>query len=408
MDFYRDPEVFIVANHKKYGKAFGFSLQNQTHFSIDMKTYMKELYSFPYESMNMDVFESIFPLNDSYIFVKIVRTAHPPNLMADIDNIRDQFQKFLDDEFKFQNNNDQEFTVDFMGFFYRACAVFNMWTFVGLDYSLMAPFIKELGLLYVASGVDTDKLYAYPMLARIFRRRMAKYGPIFEKLLMPIIKQRRQESHGSQRYDLLQVFLDYQDPDTGSTLSDHEVLCEIFSLLLAAGSVATSMADVVKRILAIDQVGPTYLRKAEHEQRKVIQEEGPAFTSAALGKMPYFDAIIRETLRLEFTLTSWRKACEDITFQDGLTIPKGHLILMTMVGVNLNDELFPEPKKWDPDRYFDKDENISQSAPSPFLWGAGLHPCAGKKHAHLGLKLLPLMMMRQSICAHRMTPKNCT
>jgi cytochrome P450 len=253
----------------------------------------------------------------------------------------------------------------------------------------MQPFIKELIPLYLSSNDQSDLLYAYPMLVALYRYRLSKFGPTFEKLLLPIIKERRKEQN-TQRHDILQVFLDYEDSETGQTLSDREILSEVFSLLQAAGSVATSMADIVNRMV-VDE-GRPFLQKIEDEQRSVSKEYGPEFNATTLSKMTYYDAAIRETLRLEFTLTSWRRANIDIQFHDGLVIPKGFLALMTMVGVNLNEELFPDVKKWSPDRYVADD---SQKAPSPFIWGAGLHPCAGRKHAQLGMKLPPLMMLRQ-------------
>jgi len=228
-----------------------------------------------------------------------------------------------------------------------------------------------------------------------------KYGPQFERLLMPIIDERRKtEKQNSERHDFLQVLINYRDPSTGNPLTNEELLPELFSILQAAGSVATSMSDVLKRILSHYEF---YMRKINEEQEKIIKQEGPEFVPNTLGKMTYFDAIIKETLRLEFTLTSWRLASEDVVFSDRFIVPKNVYALMTAVGVNYNDELFPpNAMTWNPDRWADTSyeeeehpKDAKEKIKDAFLWGAGKHPCAGRQHAQLGMKMLPVMMLRQ-------------
>jgi len=73
---------------------------------------------------------------------------------------------------------------------------------------------------------------------------------------------------------------------------------------------------------------------------------------------------------------------------------------MTAVGVNFNDQLFPpNAMKWDPNRWgtdhYDEEEKVIPSQKDAFLWGAGKHPCAGRQHALLGLKMVPVMLFRE-------------
>jgi len=145
---------------------------------------------------------------------------------------------------------------------------------------------------------------------------------------------------------MLDVFLEAEDSN-GCLLSDRQVLVEIFTVLLRI--FAPSVSDTMIKILIHDR---HYQQKLVDEQNQIIREEGSEFTALILDKMYYLEATIRETLRLEFTLSSWRFTEDDLFFSDGLAIPKGNFLLMTMGGVNFDEEMFPDPTRWDPDRYF--------------------------------------------------------
>eukprot|EP01103_Thecamoeba_quadrilineata_P013281 TRINITY_DN363_c0_g2_i1.p1 TRINITY_DN363_c0_g2~~TRINITY_DN363_c0_g2_i1.p1 ORF type:complete len:479 (+),score=82.71 TRINITY_DN363_c0_g2_i1:54-1490(+) len=400
--FRKNTEEFIIELHKKHGKNVGFFLQNKIHYSIDMKDYSKEFFAFETdETLTQAVSVSIFPLSVSHHFIKILRTLHPANLKANIPNIYDQYSKFLAD--KYPTSTNKEYKTDFFKFSLEACAVYNLWTFAGLDYSEQGILVEKFADLYKNGSTETDNLYAFPLLAPLWKMRAQKYGPVFEKLLVPIIKKRRQEQDlkkHEKSHDFLGELLKHKD-ERGESLTDESILNELFSILHAAGSVAFSMSDIIERICTNDK---SYLQKIEQEQEQIMKEHGRDLNWSILSKMSYFDKVIQETLRLEFTLTIWRYVNRDLIFSDGLAIPKGNHVLMSMVGYNLDEEYYPDPHKWNPDRFLDtngEDEKerefgnmVEKKDRYPFLWGSGKSSCAGRVHAQTGMKVLPVLLFR--------------
>ena len=114
--------------------------------------------------------------------------------------------------------------------------------------------------------------------------------------------------------------------------------------------------------------------------------------SAWEDEFPIIDACTRESHRIAFTMASVRRNLgEDINIGGG-TAKWGDFLAYPMTEVHLNPDYYPEPLKYDPNRWLQPD-----SAPKtvyPFLgFGAGRHPCAGMKVAKLEMKWIVAMFL---------------
>jgi sterol 14-demethylase len=88
-------------------------------------------------------------------------------------------------------------------------------------------------------------------------------------------------------------------------------------------------------------------------------------------EMPILDAAIRETLRLYVTGTTLRRnVLDDISF-GGKVIDKGAFMAYSIADVHLNDNIYPNPMKFDPGRFLNVDKQVSKVV-YPYLgWGVG-------------------------------------
>lgn len=70
-------------------------------------------------------------------------------------------------------------------------------------------------------------------------------------------------------------------------------------------------------------------------------------------KLPYLDAVIKETLRLYAPLPASEPRCFPYgeTVIDGYTIPAGTVVSMAPYSLHRNADVFPEPLKFDPERW---------------------------------------------------------
>ena len=77
---------------------------------------------------------------------------------------------------------------------------------------------------------------------------------------------------------------------------------------------------------------------------------------------------------------------------EGKVVRRGDFLGYLLGDAHLNPEYYPEPHKYDPDRWLRPDPVPDTTFPFPG-WGAGRHPCTGMKVAKLELKLISAMFL---------------
>ena len=116
--------------------------------------------------------------------------------------------------------------------------------------------------------------------------------------------------------------------------------------------------------------------------------------SAWEDELPILDACIRESQRISISGVALRRNLRGEMKIGEQVVKPGDFLAYALGDVHLNPEIYPEPYKYDPDRWLRPDPvpNVAY----PFLgWGAGRHPCTGMKAAKLEMKLiLAFFLMR--------------
>ena len=109
--------------------------------------------------------------------------------------------------------------------------------------------------------------------------------------------------------------------------------------------------------------------------------------SAWEDELPTVDACIQESQRIAITLLDLRRNLGGDMKIGEQIIKRGDFLAYSLGDAHLNSEYYPEPYKYDPGRWLRPDP--LPNAPYTFLgWGAGRHPCTGKKVAKLEMKLI--------------------
>ncbi|XP_029442612.1 25-hydroxyvitamin D-1 alpha hydroxylase, mitochondrial-like [Rhinatrema bivittatum] len=122
-----------------------------------------------------------------------------------------------------------------------------------------------------------------------------------------------------------------------------------------------------------------------HEICEVVQGE-PIPSAAHVARMPLLKAVVKEVLRLYPVVPGNARVISDRDIRVGeYTIPKKTLITLCHYATSRDERFFPNPNKFQPERWLRKDESLHPYASIPF--GFGKRSCIGRRIAELEVYL---------------------
>jgi len=121
--------------------------------------------------------------------------------------------------------------------------------------------------------------------------------------------------------------------------------------------------------------------------------------------LPFTRACMHETLRIYIANMTLRKAEKDFEMEmsngNKYTIPKGDSFMLASYITHYDEKVFPEPSKFIPERWLDKDGLFNEKAvPADYYlpFGKGRYSCSGRHLLHLELPTLVAMFVRDFDC----------
>ncbi len=215
------------------------------------------------------------------------------------------------------------------------------------------------------------------------RRSVAK----LDAVLKPIIQGRRKST---EHYDdLLSMLMETKDEDTGEQMSDQQLRDETITIFLA-GHETTSIALTWLWFL-LDK-NPAEAQKLYDEIDTVLQGRTPQMQDIA--QLVYTRQVIDETLRLY--PPAWVIGRTNIEPDQigGYFIPKNYVLLIPVYTVHHNPAIWPEPYKFNPDRF--KKETIKDKHRfAYFPFGGGPRQCIGNNFALTEMTLVIASLLQK-------------
>lgn len=123
-----------------------------------------------------------------------------------------------------------------------------------------------------------------------FRQNIA----LMRSIAQEVVDKRR--SNPSDKKDLLNAMLFGKDPKTGERLTDESIMNNMITFLIAGHETTSGMLSFASYFL---MKNPSVMRKAQEEVDRVAGTGPIKFEHMA--KLPYLEAVLRETLRLRPT-----------------------------------------------------------------------------------------------------------
>lgn len=128
------------------------------------------------------------------------------------------------------------------------------------------------------------------------------------------------------------------------------------------------------------------------EIQKIAYEEALIMIGRDKEPMEFLEAVIKETLRLYPSVPILARLLDQDTNINGKIHPKGSSVTVVTYILHRNEKYFPNPEKFDPNRFLNTANKIHPFAFIPF--SAGPRNCIGQKFAMMELKIVLSMVLR--------------
>lgn len=238
---------------------------------------------------------------------------------------------------------------------------------------LEAPVLRLLDWIGTPRVLFTSALLGpeHPVVKRMYR-------PIMEPLdaaLLRLIAERRTAEDLESRHDILSMLLGARDDD-GRPMSDLEIRDELVTLIVAGHeTTATALAWAFERLTRL----PDGMERLNAE--------------AVAGGGEYSRAVAHETLRLKPVLDFVVRRVAKPVEIGGYAFEPGETITPCIYLVHRNEEIYPEPLEFRPERWLDQ-------KPGTYTWipfGGGVRRCIGASFAMAEMEIVMNSIARTGI-----------
>ncbi|OJJ48675.1 hypothetical protein ASPZODRAFT_14803 [Penicilliopsis zonata CBS 506.65] len=205
------------------------------------------------------------------------------------------------------------------------------------------------------------------------------------------------KNNPQDKKDLLNALILGRDPQTGQGLTDESIIDNMVTFLIAGHETTSGMLSFLFYYLLKN---PHAYQTAQEEVDRVIGRR--KITVEDLPKLPYINAVMRETLRLSPTAAAITIGPHpEKNKEDPITIGKGkYVISKDQIIVLLLGKLHRDPEVWGPDaeefkpeRMLDEKFNkLPKNAWKPF--GNGMRGCIGRPFAWQEAQLVIAILLQ--------------
>ncbi|KAM8707399.1 hypothetical protein ACLKA7_011479 [Drosophila subpalustris] len=252
-------------------------------------------------------------------------------------------------------------------------------------------------------------IFLVPAVPKLFFR-LGLQNPVGLAML-GIVKEtiEHREKHGIVRKDMLQLLMQLRNKgsideddnkiwsmettDDGclKSISLETITAQAFIFYIAGQETTGSTAAFTIYELAQH---PEHLKRLQDEVDETLKQSNGQITYDVLNKMEFLELCMQETLRKYPGLPLLNRECtQDFTIPDtDHVIKKGTPVVISLYGIHRDPEYFPEPDKYDPNRFTEESKNYNPIAYMPF--GEGPRICIAQRMGRINSKLAVVKILQ--------------
>nr|DAB41783.1 TPA_inf: cytochrome P450 CYP332A2 [Helicoverpa armigera] len=248
-------------------------------------------------------------------------------------------------------------------------------------------------------GLEFTMIFFLPAVAKLLRLKLfSQTATEYTKKLYREVVAEREKSGQTGDKDLVSHLLKLNansklPAESGSQLSENLMMAQAaFSILGSMETSSTTMSYVLHEL-------------AHHsdEQEKLYEEVSEALKESGkdvldyddLLKVKYLTACIQETLRMHPPVPHLDRMCNKKNqLTDELTVEAGTPVFVNVVAIHYNEEYFPEPEQWRPDRFSNSTDTDNHDFTFiPF--GDGPRFCIGKRYGMMQIRAVIAQIIKK-------------
>ncbi|KAK0089207.1 hypothetical protein PV326_004555 [Microctonus aethiopoides] len=240
-------------------------------------------------------------------------------------------------------------------------------------------------------NIELVTMFFMPEVAGIFGFKFLSKtcSEFLRKTMWSVIVER--ERSGIKRDDLIDLLIElkkayHESPDKGDFEFDGDNLVAQTAVFFTGGfeTSSTTLSFTLYELTLHSEVQS----KLRNEILKGLKQTNGQITYDLIMSLRYLDMVVAETLRKYPPLPFLdRMAHADYKVPNSdLIIEKGMPILISVTGTHYNPEYFPDPDKFDPERFSEENKKLRNSCVY-FPFGEGPHTCIGMRIGLLQTKL---------------------
>ncbi len=244
-----------------------------------------------------------------------------------------------------------------------------------------------------------EEAKAYPIqvplsLASAKTSTVRRAAALLDDNIYALIKKRKLEhENGKEISDLLDLLLKAEDTG-GNKMSDKELRDELLTVF-AAGHETTA------NTLIWALMGLSSNREAKEKLERELRVQSQSLSLESLKRLPYLQAVVKETLRLYPTIPFAPRVSLKDTELGGFFVPKGSRLFVSIYSIHRHETYWENPLAFLPERFLDKG---IQAAYMPF--GLGERVCLGQHLATLETQILLASLLKH--CSFDLEHKEIT